>query len=240
MSKLDYDLITSAYIHINPINERELDLRGKKIQKIENLTLTKDQNDAIDLTDNDILKLANFPIMVNLKTILCANNRITKIEPTISQYLPNLKVLILNNNVIQELGDLDPLTGFEFLETLSLIDNIVCSKDYYRLYVIHRCPKLRVLDFKKVKESERKEALELFSGEEGTKLVNSLSAQGMNGNTFDPDTDLKLGLKKVSSIYKAPSKEHQDKIREAIKNAKSLQEIQRLEQSLSSGIIPEA
>jgi U2 small nuclear ribonucleoprotein A' len=58
----------------------------------------------------------------------------------------------LTNNEIQELGDLDPLGTLESLESLSLLENPVVAKEYYRSYVLHRCPKLRFLDFKKVKE----------------------------------------------------------------------------------------
>jgi U2 small nuclear ribonucleoprotein A' len=91
MSKLDYDLLQQVESHINPCKERELDLRGLKIQRIENLILTKDQHDCLDFTDNDIQILGNFSFMPNLKTLLVANNRIQKIENDIAKYIPNLK-----------------------------------------------------------------------------------------------------------------------------------------------------
>ena len=137
MSKLDYDLLQEAESHLNPLGDRELDLRGLKIQRIENLILTKDSNDAIDFTDNDIRLLGNFPKMPSLKCLLMSNNRISKVEKDIHLYLPGLKSLILNNNSLTELGDLDPI-GYLKLEHLSCIDNVVANKQYYRLYIIHR------------------------------------------------------------------------------------------------------
>lgn len=152
MSKLDFDIINEAATYINPLGDREICLRGLRIQKIENLVLTKDQNQALDFTDNDILRLSNFPTLTNLTSLYLGNNRVTKIEPGLNQYIPNLKCLVLTNNSITDLGDLDPLGGFEHLEYLILLENPVVDKEFYRLYVIHRCRKLRILDFKKIKD----------------------------------------------------------------------------------------
>ena len=152
MSKLDKECIDEADSFINPIGDRQLNLRGLLLQRIENLTLTKDQNQTIDFTDNDILKLAYFPKMPNLETLLMGNNRVAKIEENIGDFLPNLKHLILTNNAIQELGDLDRLGTLENLESLSLMENPVAAKEYYRSYILHRCPRLRYLDFERVKE----------------------------------------------------------------------------------------
>jgi U2 small nuclear ribonucleoprotein A' len=105
--------------------------------------------------------------MVNLTTLLLANNRICKIEKTLAEYIPNLSVLIMTNNMIQSLGDLDPLLHFEHLETLSLVDNPVTELEYYRLYVIHRCPKLRILDFRKVKDEVKVYFFDLRIGTKG-------------------------------------------------------------------------
>jgi U2 small nuclear ribonucleoprotein A' len=65
--------------------------------------------------------------------------------------LPNLESLILTGNQIQELGDLDPLASLPKLKMLSLLHNPVTSKDHYRLYVAHKIPQVRILDFRKVK-----------------------------------------------------------------------------------------
>ncbi|KAJ5491821.1 hypothetical protein N7453_009918 [Penicillium expansum] len=58
--RLTAELIQSSLTYINPLTDRELDLRGHKIPTIENLGIAKDQ-DAIDFTDNDISSLGTSP-----------------------------------------------------------------------------------------------------------------------------------------------------------------------------------
>lgn len=43
----------------------------------------QDQFDTIDLSDNEIVKLENFPHLNRLGTLLINNNRITRINPNI-------------------------------------------------------------------------------------------------------------------------------------------------------------
>ncbi|KAL2911932.1 U2 snRNP complex subunit [Polyrhizophydium stewartii] len=257
MPRLDFDLLAGAQSRINPAGDRELVLRGLKLQRIENLSLTRDQNDALDLTDNDLRRLDNFPLLPRLKTILAANNRITSLDPSLHKYIPSLRVLILANNNLAELGDLDMLMGFEHLEVLSLIDNPVAAKKHYRHYVIHRCPKVRILDFRRVREKERDEALALFSGKKGTALLKSLSktaavsaaaeaaaATAAGDATFVPGEGIPgadgLPAKRAPSRYQGPTPEEAERIRAAIQSAKTLEEIARLERQLQSGIVPEA
>lgn len=47
------------------------------------LTFLQDQFDTIDLSDNEIVKLENFPYLTRLGTLLINNNRITRINPNI-------------------------------------------------------------------------------------------------------------------------------------------------------------
>lgn len=75
----------------------------------------------------------------------------SRIADNLEQCLPNLESLILTGNQIQELGDLDPLASLPKLKMLSLLHNPVVSKEHYRLYVAHKIPQVRILDFRKVK-----------------------------------------------------------------------------------------
>jgi U2 small nuclear ribonucleoprotein A' len=50
------------------------------------------------------------------------------------------------------LQDLDSLSTLPRLKYLSLLDNPVTKQPNYRLYVVGRCKKLKVLDFKKIKQ----------------------------------------------------------------------------------------
>ncbi|RCH84394.1 U2 small nuclear ribonucleoprotein [Rhizopus azygosporus] len=193
--KLTADLINNSLSHINPLGDRELILRDLKIPAIENLGVTKDLNDTIDFTNNDLRVLGNFPRLNRLKCLLLNNNRITRIESGLETYVPHLHTIILTNNAIAELGDLEPLTKLKKLTHLSLLDNPVAKKQHYRLYVIHKLPQLRVLDFNKVKLAERNEAKKLFSTEQGTDNDLARSIGESKSKTFEPGEGLSNGTK---------------------------------------------
>lgn len=82
------------------------------------------------------------------------------------------------------------------------------------------------------------QAHELFSGETGTALALKLSSH--TGKVFDPEEESALlqSQKKKATVHSGPSKEEQARIREAIKNAKTLAEIAHLEQQLAGGVVP--
>ena len=94
MVKLTADVIAEAAQLVNPCRERELNLRSYKFSVVENLGATLDQFDTINMNDNDIKKLENFPYFQRLKILYLANNRIRKISPDIAHNLPNLEVTI--------------------------------------------------------------------------------------------------------------------------------------------------
>lgn len=121
-----------------------------KVFRLKPFQTLQDQHDTIDFANNEIRRLENFPPMKRLKYIIASNNRIFRIENDLYRYLPNINTIILINNDIEELGDLDPFGQFQSLEHLSLMDNPVTSKKYYRQYLIYQCKKLRVLDFKRI------------------------------------------------------------------------------------------
>ncbi|RHY08899.1 hypothetical protein DYB25_008946 [Aphanomyces astaci] len=151
--RLTAELILSARAHINPLRERELDLRGYKIPVLENLGATKDGFDCLDLSDNEIKKLENFPRLKRLRMLLLHNNKVHRIQDNLAESIPNLSVLLLTNNSIANLTD-----------------------SYYREYVIHTLPHLRVLDFKKIRPVEREEAVRLFNSLAGKKIVEGAAA----------------------------------------------------------------
>ncbi|KAH6941013.1 hypothetical protein HPB50_012055 [Hyalomma asiaticum] len=183
MVKLSQDLIQMAAQSINPVRDREIDLRGYKIPVIENLGATLDQFDCIDLSDNDIRKLDGFPLLkrpqvsdVKQQPHMVSHSYIlSRIAENLQEHLPALETLVLTNNQIQNLGDLDPLASIKTLTYLSLMKNPVTVKRHYRHYIIHRIPQLRVLDFRRIKQKastclERLEAQQLFKGKKGKQL----------------------------------------------------------------------
>lgn len=153
--RLTVDVIRQAAQVLNPLMERELTLRGLNIPAIENLGVTADGFDCIDLSDNDIPKLENLPALARLKMLLLSNNRITRVAPEVGKNLPGVDTLVLTNNKISNLAELDHLASFASLRTLSLLENPVTRRPQYRLYVIHHLPELRILDFQKVSKKAR-------------------------------------------------------------------------------------
>lgn len=85
--------------------------------------------DAIDLVDNDIQVLGNFPLSPRIRTLLLARNRVASIQPTLANSIPNLTNLQLESNNLGELADLDPLSSFSRLTHLVLKDNPVTKKE---------------------------------------------------------------------------------------------------------------
>ncbi|CAI9113793.1 OLC1v1014474C3 [Oldenlandia corymbosa var. corymbosa] len=236
MVRLTADLIWKSPHFFNALRERELDLRGNKIPVIENLGATEDQFDTIDLSDNEIVKLENFPYLNRLGTILLNNNRITRINPNIGELLPKLHTLVLTNNRLTNLVEIDPLATLPKLQFLSLLDNNITKKPNYRLYVIHKLKSLRVLDFRKVKQKERLEASSLFASEEAEEEAKVVSAK-----TFVPgEIPAAPEEMKEEEAPKpvAPTPEQILAIKAAIVNSQTLEEVARLEQALKSGQIP--
>ncbi|KAL2897484.1 U2 small nuclear ribonucleoprotein A' [Bienertia sinuspersici] len=235
MVRLTADLIWKSPHFFNAIKERELDLRGNKIAVIENLGATEDQFDTIDLSDNEIVKLENFPYLNRLGTLLLNNNRITRINPNIGEFLPKLHTLVLTNNRLVNLAEIDPLASLPKLTFLSLLDNNVTKKPNYRLYVIHKLKSLRVLDFKKVKQKEREEADKIFSSKDAEEEVKKAAVK-----TVDDEVPAVEEVSKEEQAPKAaaPTPEQILAIKAAIVNSQTLEEVARLEKALKSGQLP--
>ncbi|KAJ9669605.1 U2 snRNP complex subunit [Coniosporium apollinis] len=236
--RLTADLINSSLSYINPLTERELDLRGHKIPAIENLGVAKDQ-DSIDFTDNDITTLGNFPLSPRLQTLLCARNRISSIQPTLHKTVPNLSTLVLTQNQMAELADLEPLAHFPKLTHLSLVENPVTGRENYRYWLLHLSPSLRFLDYQKVKDAERSKARQLF----GTRSAPTELAQKIMSVRSRTTTSTTAGANGAPGTEKAAGRvrmteKEKKRLEELIRNAKSLAEISRLEKELSEGRIP--
>ena len=92
MVKLTSELITEATQTVNPCRERELNLRGYKFAQVENMGATLDQYDTLNMNDNDLKKLENFPFFQRLKVLYVSNNRIRKIGQDFVANVPNLSV----------------------------------------------------------------------------------------------------------------------------------------------------
>ncbi|WCJ17961.1 U2 small nuclear ribonucleoprotein A [Euphorbia peplus] len=236
MVRLTAELIWKSPHFFNAIKERELDLRGNKIPVIENIGATEDQFDTIDFSDNEIVKLENMPYLNRLGTLLINNNRITRINPNIGDFLPKLHSLVLTNNRLVNLVEIDPLASLSKLHFLCLLDNNITKKPNYRLYVIYKLKSLRVLDFKKVKIKERVEAERLFASREVEEEVVRESIKTVTANEVVNAKE--VIEEKENPKMVAPTPEQIIAIKAAIINSQTLEEVARLEKALSSGLIP--
>ncbi|CAH0475598.1 unnamed protein product [Peronospora belbahrii] len=181
--RLTADVILRAQVSINPLRERELNLRGYKAPAIENLGVTQDGFDCIDLSDNEIKKLENFPRLRRLRMLLLHNNHVSKIQEKLSEAIANLEFLMLTGNRIAQLSEVDHLACFTKLDTLSLSGNPVTKRKYYREYVIYMLPQLHVLDFQRIRPRDREAASAFFNSGVGQRAMKEAHGENVAVST---------------------------------------------------------
>lgn len=234
MVRITLELLQQSPQSLNPASQRQLLLRGLKIPNIENLGGTNDAYECIDLCDNDLIKLGNFPPLKRLKVLLLTNNRISRFADDCFDTIPNIVSLTLTGNKFEKLIDLEPLMKLKTLERLTLLENAVTKVKHYRPYMINKCQKsLRILDFNRIKDKERKAAGLLFAGDRGKKLLEEIAPARTAGSATS-------GEKASAEPSKTgPTPEVIEKIKKAIAEAETIEEVTRLEKALKSGVLPE-
>jgi len=188
-----------------------------------------------------ITTLANLPLLKRLKTLLLANNRVVSISPSLHLSAPNLTSLILTNNTIAELGDLEPLLEVRTLKYLSLLSNPVRERKWYREWLVYRLKSLRVLDFQRIREQERDYALTLFLTQDKlpTALATTLQSTVSSKRAAAPaPIDEPRATVASGKAGRLMTEEERTKVKLAIANAHSAEEIRKLEQQLQEGWIP--
>ena len=126
---------------------------------------------------------------------------------------------------------MEALSHLPKLHTLCLLMNPVSTKPHYREYVAYKFPNLRLLDFRKIKQKERKSAQDMFKTKKGKELAKEITKRA---KTFVPGAGLENNKERVPGATPADMQA----IREAIKNATSLAEVERLTKMLQAGQIP--
>lgn len=258
--RLSANILQSAEQRTNPIGEREILLRSLAIPAIEHLAVTRDQFDTIDLSNNHLARLENLPKLERLSCLYLGGNGINFVDgKNLKKNCPALETVILSGNGVKGwnvIGDLG--LGCPKLEFLSLVGNPVTRRQHYRLYTINKIPTLKVLDFQKVKQSERERAQRLASSAAGaameadarlearaaaatsavsddTAFASSTHVNGENGtNTFEPGE----GKSAEESFATQFTVEEKGKIRDMVANAESAEEIDRIESLVKRGIFP--
>lgn len=255
MPRLSATVLQSSEQHTNALGERELILRGLSIPAVEHLAATLDQYDALDLSDNNLVLLENFPKLKRLSSLLCSDNAIEGCDGSnLGKNVPELRSLVLTGNRIGRLDEVRKLGEHcTKLEFLTLLGNPVTRRQHYRLYTIHKIPSLKVLDFAKVKDDERARAGRLASSAAGAALEGDVrleareaslaKAEGMTASsssgagaakTFEPGGGSSAAEAFVSNF----SREQKDRIRTMVAEAGSPEEIERIEASVRRGIFP--
>lgn len=249
--RLTADLLARCPARINPLREREVDVRGYKIPAIENLGCLQDQFDCVDLSDNEIKKLGNFPRMKRLKCLLLNHNHVGRVGDDLADALPSLEILVLTGNKVATLSQIDQLAALPRLQQLSLIDNPVCRRQHYRAYLIHKMPGLKVLDYHKIKPKERQDAARLFKSSAGKALADDVQAEAEGeaeaaAKTFVPGevngngngAGETVGGSGGGGALANLTAEQRAAIQAAIASAKTPEEVDRVEKQLKAGIIP--
>lgn len=132
---------------------------------------------------------------------------------------------------MQERGMLHDST--KSLLTAELLQN-------YRSYIIFRIPSVRFLDFQKVRDVERVRAKELFGTIDApSALASKISGIKSRGvGTFDTSTDSTSATTSSKAFRVQLTDKEKKRFEKLIRNAKSLQEIAKLEKDLNEGRIP--
>ena len=186
----------------------------------------------IDLSDNDVAKVDNFPLLPHLHTLVLNNNSIQRLSPSLASSLPNLTHLVLTNNRLAHIADLHPLHSFPRLVHLSLRLCPVTSIADYRLRVLHVLPGLKTLDYCRVRQKERKESRDRFGV-----FVQKQAEEEARSSVSDRDGEKERAAAAPEGVKAGGGgmlQEQMKRLIAAIEAATSLEEISSLEQQLAA------
>lgn len=190
----------------------------------------QDENEALDLSDNEIVSLSNFPLLLRLRTLFCGNNLVAHVAPGIGKALPGLEVLVLVNNDLSTLGDVAALGELPHLTHLALGGNPVTAAPHYRAFVVHTCPALESLDFSPVTRKERFLAGKFFAEPAGQAVLSSLvKAGGVSAVAAGATSTKRL---KLDEQQRHQVEAVRARIRNAIMQAESIDDLAKLQAAL--------
>lgn len=201
----------------------------------------QDENESLDLSDNEIRVVENFPLLKRLVCLFLCNNLVSFIRAGLGKSLPRLETLILTNNNITSLGVLGALGELPRLSCLSLVGNVVTKHPHYRMYVIFKCSHLDTLDFTSVRRKEKWKAQQLFQGEKGAALLREIEGSVTAPTTTADDVigdGAKRGKKsrEESDNNNNNNAELRERVAKAILHAKTYADIDRLQTALKEGL----
>ncbi|KAG0688230.1 U2 snRNP complex subunit [Pichia californica] len=225
--RLTQSILDQAPSFISPTDSRVLSLRNLNLTSLDaiNQLQATDIYSIIDLTKNSITYIQEFPLLLRLNTLNLSNNHIRTV--TGLSKLVNLEILSITHNDISLFADIEEIKNLTLLRSLYLIGNPITNIENYRLWCIWKFPKLQVLDFQRVKESERKKASEVFDNNdidnETHTFSETLKQQQIvidSEKVNDTDNNRKL------------TQADKERLESELEAAESLEEIQRIEEIL--------
>ena len=191
----------------------------------------------MDLSDNEIVLLENFPLLKNMEQVFVCNNLLSGIKTGLGKNLPKLETLNLMSNEIEALADVEPLGELKSLKHLTLLENPVSKHEHYRAYVIFKCKNLETLDFTKVKNKERWQAEQLFTGDAGEDLLSRLEGVSVAATGGGSGSGSAAGTKRqrLNEEQEQAEKALKARIVEAIQKTKTLEDVSKLQRALQEG-----
>lgn len=181
----------------------------------------------LDLTNNELKELPNLKHRTDIHTLLLGRNNIKYIN---GKKLPrHLRNLVLANNNISSISQLKGLHHSpKTLTNLSLRGNPICHLQDFRIHVIRYIPKLQVLDFQNVTKEERRLANSKIERSKDN-AKDQLHKVSVPENRKRKDKNIEL----MNFVVEKMSEERKKEIKQQLANAKSLDEIMKLEKLVS-------
>lgn len=232
--RLTAQVINEAPEILNPEGKLTLLLRDLQITELENLAITQNKYQVLDLSNNDLISLGNIPKSFNnLECLLLSNNNISYIDDD-SFPLENhiTSISLFNNNIYKFQKSFKD--KFTRLETLVLLGNPITEIENYRHFIIWLIPNLKVLDFKKVKQAERNTSESMFgtNHDEFNTLAQLMFSNENENIKLDGKSD-----RQVKNFVKKLSDEERQQLLKKLETATSIEEIERIENDLKEGMV---
>ncbi|KAF8282047.1 putative U2 small nuclear ribonucleoprotein 40K [Trypanosoma cruzi] len=223
--RLTLDIIRRAPQFTNTLLEREIDLRGLGLTVLDEhlLLMLNDSFDVLNLSQNPLVRLEYFPIggggssgtaavegttgfvdpakkmMLRLKSLIVHRNRLSHVsEATCAAVLPNVRAFLADHNEFSELRDLLFLSHWQQLEILSIEHNPVTlreSEARLRAFVVFLCPKLKLVNYQRVTQDDRRNVEKMREEFEGLVMEwRHLGEKSRGGRVNDGEkTGINLG-----------------------------------------------
>lgn len=240
--RLTPETILQADQTLNCIGDRELVLRNLAIPVIENLAVARDGFDTIDLSCNMISILGDgFPPFPRLSALYLGSNRIARVSRGVADSLPNLRILMLTGNRLQNVDDLNltELSRLTKLEVLSISDNPVANEPQVREKIIKSIPSLKVLNFSKVTLGERKALDDGANTLKPKRKKRKVPSEKLNTikrkRNDDGDDQQPLEDGNRAKKRKTLTKEQSQAVRDYIEKAESVDQVLRMQEAIRSG-----